>query len=79
MIVPTGIAYDDTTKHLLPRSDRSDESLVSFHSFENEEFLFPAVIIDRVLPPDADWSATTAESLADFVFFCRRTEQLQES
>ncbi|MCE2527388.1 MAG: Eco57I restriction-modification methylase domain-containing protein, partial [Actinomycetia bacterium] len=42
MIVPTGIATDDTTKHFL--SDLVDDrSIVSLYDFENRKRLFPAV------------------------------------
>ncbi|MBE0418240.1 MAG: N-6 DNA methylase, partial [Coriobacteriia bacterium] len=42
MIVPTGIATDDTTK-LYFREAVESGSLVSLFGFENEEFIFPAV------------------------------------
>ena len=42
MIIPSGIATDDTTKVFFQDLIESGE-LVSLHSFENEEFLFPAV------------------------------------
>lgn len=41
-IIPSGIASDDTTKVFFGDLIRS-KALVSLYSFENEDFLFPAV------------------------------------
>lgn len=42
MIVPTGIATDDTTKHFFG-SLVNNQQLVNLIGFENEQFIFPAV------------------------------------
>ena len=76
-IVPSGIATDDTTKFFF-RNLVESRMLVSLYSFENEEFIFPAVhhatkfclltISDNNKPQQA----------ADFVFFARQIAHLQE-
>lgn len=77
-IVPPGIATDDTTKFFFQDLIRS-RSLASLHSFENEEFLFPGVdhrfrfCLLSLTGPDRPVPA------ADFVFFARRVEHLDEA
>lgn len=77
VIVPTGIATDDTTKHFF-RDLVSTRSLVSLLSFENEEFVFPAVhhaikfCLLMVQPP------TPSAPDPEFVFFARQTADLAD-
>ncbi len=76
-IVPLGIALDQTTKEFF-QAVVDGEELVSLYSFENEEFLFPAVhhftkfclltLSGRARPQRA----------SDFVFFVRQTAALRE-
>jgi hypothetical protein len=77
-IIPSGIASDDTTKVFFQDLIQS-KSLVSLHSFENEEFLFSGVhhstkfCLITLTGPDRPHPST------DFAFFCRRSEHLEES
>jgi hypothetical protein len=76
VIVPTGIATDDTTKHFF-RDLVERWSLVSLLSFENEAFVFPQVhhatkfclltLTGGAYPHDPE-----------FVFFARRVEDLND-
>lgn len=76
-IVPTGIATDDTTKDYFSAIVDGHE-LARFYSFENEEFVFPAVhhafkfaliAIDR----------SGQRSRADLVFFARQVAALDDA
>ena len=76
VIVPTGIATDDTTKHFFGDLVNA-RSLVSLYSFENEEFIFPEVhhatkfcLLTMSGPPLAPDP--------EFVFFARRTQDLAD-
>ncbi len=77
-IVPSGIAIDDTTKFFFQNLIES-KCLSSLYSFENEEFIFPAVhhatkfclltmsgVDKRTLNPD-------------FLFFARQTSDLSDT
>jgi hypothetical protein len=77
IIVPSGIATDNTTRYFF--QDLIDQqSLVSLYSFENEEFIFPAVHhatkfclltltgLDQSIPE------------TDFVFFARQVSFLKD-
>jgi hypothetical protein len=77
IIVPTGIATDETTKHFF--ADLVERrSLVSLFSFENEEFLFPAVHhATRFALLTMSGSERPAPS-ADFIFFARQTRDLAD-
>lgn len=76
-IVPTGIATDDSTKAFFSDIAESGK-LIALLSFENEEFIFPAVhhssrfCLLVLGGPDRD-------RIADFVFFARQTEQVQDN
>jgi len=77
VIVPTGIATDDTTKIFF--ADLVERrSLASLFSFENEEFIFPAVhhATRFCLLTLAGAERPVAE--ATFVFFARRTSNLAD-
>jgi hypothetical protein len=77
MVLPTGIATDDTTKVLFGAL-AGTRRLVSLHSFENEEFVFPAIhhATKFCLLTVAGSPQTAA---ADLVFFARRTSDLDDS
>src|SRR5208337_3369698 len=78
IIIPSGIASDDTTKVFFQDLIRT-RALVSLHSFENEEFLFPAVHHSTKFCLITLTGPQHPQESSDFVFFTRRTEQLQES
>ena len=78
IIIPSGIASDDTTKVFFQYLTRT-RALVSLHSFENEEFLFPAVHHSTKFCLITLTGSQQPQDSSDFVFFTRRTEQLQES
>lgn len=76
VIVPTGIATDDTTKHFF-RDLVEKRALVFLYSFENEEFVFPQVhhdtkfcLLTLVGKPYADDP--------QFVFFARQVADLSD-
>src|SRR5208337_1526923 len=77
MIVPTGIATDSFNQHYF-RDLTEKGALASLYSFENEEFLFPAVDhrvrFCLLTLAGVDHSRTQA----DFVFFARKAEHLTE-
>ena len=77
IIVPTGIATDDTTKaffsHLM-----NTRSLFSLTGYENEAFIFPSVHHSfKFCALSIVGSLTEIES-TDFVFFCRYFEQTEQ-
>jgi len=75
VIVPTGIATDDTTKFFFGDMVET-RTLASLLSFENEEFIFPGVHHSYCFSLlIASGRATTYEQM-EFVFFARRIEQL---
>ncbi|MCL4744330.1 MAG: N-6 DNA methylase [Burkholderiaceae bacterium] len=76
LIVPSGIATDDSTKLFFSEISQQG-SLVSLFAFENEEFIFPSVhhsfrFCLLVL------GATDVSRPARFVFFARQPEQVHE-
>ena len=76
MIVPTGIATDDTTKHLF-RNLVEQRSLVSLNSFENEEFAFPQVHHDTKFCL-LTLAGSSYSRDPDFVFFARQVADLSD-
>ena len=78
MIVPSGIATDDTTKVFF--ADLVDSlSLVSLYDFENREKVFPG-IDSRIKFCLLTLTGTDRPSLqAEFAFFLYRAEQLQDA
>ena len=78
MIVPSGIATDDTTKVFF--ADLVDSlSLVSLYDFENREKVFPG-IDSRIKFCLLTLAGTDHPSLeAEFAFFLYRAEQLQDA
>ena len=74
LIVPTGIATDDTTKDYFATLVHQAE-LASFYSFENEEFIFPAVhhaFKFALLTVNRAGSS----AYADLIFFARQVSAL---
>ena len=76
-IVPSGIATDDTTKYFFGDLMKS-QTLASLYSFENEEFLFPAVHHATKFCLLAVSGKNKIRKMADFVFFARQTTNLQD-
>jgi N-6 DNA Methylase len=75
IIVPTGIATDDTTKEFF--GDLSaKQALVSLFDFENREGLFPAV--DSRMKFCLLTMAGAPVKQGEFVFFATRTEHLND-
>ncbi len=77
-IVPSGIATEDTTKFFF-QSLMDTGSLVSLYSFENEEFIFPAIhhatkfcLLTMAAP------RSELKRIVDFMFFARQVEHLTE-
>ena len=77
MIVPTGIATDSFNQHYF-RDLTEKGALSSLYSFENEEFLFPAVDHRVRFCLLTLAGADRSRAQADFVFFARKTEHLTE-
>jgi hypothetical protein len=76
-VLPTGIATDDTTK-LFFRELVDAKSLVSLFSFENEEFVFPAVHhATRFCLLTLSGPARPVDD-AEFVFFARQASHLAD-
>ena len=77
IIVPSGIATDDTTKLFF--ADLVDNrSLVSLYDFENREGVFPGVHRSYKFCLLTLTGANSPSSQAEFAFFLYRTEQLQD-
>lgn len=76
-IVPSGIATDDTTK-LFFQDMMNNRVLVSLYSFENEEFVFPAVHHATKFCLLTVSGHARPQSAADFIFFARQTSYLEE-
>ncbi|MHB9072058.1 MAG: Eco57I restriction-modification methylase domain-containing protein [Desulfobaccales bacterium] len=77
-IVPSGIATEDSTKFFF-QSLMDMGSLVSLYSFENEEFIFPAIhhatkfcLLTMAAP------GSELKRAVDFMFFTRQVEHLAE-
>jgi hypothetical protein len=76
-IVPSGIATDDTTK-LFFRDLMETQSLTSLYSFENEEFLFRDIHHSTKFCLLTISGNANHHKAADFVFFARRTSNLED-
>ncbi len=76
VILPTGVATDDTTK-LLFGDFVQGRKLVSLHAFENEAFIFPSVhhAFKFCL---LTLAGSPIEAPADLVFFARQVDDLRE-
>lgn len=75
VIVPTGIATDDTTKFFFGDMVQS-RTLASLLSFENEEFIFPGVHHSYCFSLLIASGRATTQNQMEFVFFARRIEHL---
>ncbi len=77
MIVPSGIATDDTTKFFF-QDLMQTQSLASLYDFENREGLFPAVDsrMKFSLVTMTGWEATASK--AEFVFFALNVVDLKD-
>lgn len=77
LILPLGIATDDTTKAFFGRMI-SDQRLTSLLAFENEEFIFRQVhhAFRFAL---LTMRGTASRSEAEFAFFCRQADQLTDA
>lgn len=75
IIVPTGIATDDTTKFFFQNVAESG-SLVSLFGFENEEFIFPAVHHATKFCLLTMCGIGVASAPAEFAFLLRQPSQL---
>jgi hypothetical protein len=78
VIVPTGIATDDTTKHFF--QDLTDtRSLISLYDFENRDAVFPGVHRSyKFSLLTLAGSARPVTTGANFVFFARQIEDLAD-
>ena len=77
IIVPTGIATDDTTKAFFAELTDPD-SLSCLYSFENEEFLFPGVHHAMKFCLLVATGAAVRCPESEFVFYARRIEALRD-
>ena len=78
MIVPSGIATDDTTKVFFADLVNR-QSLVSLYDFENREGVFPGVHRSYKFCLLTLTGADSTSSQAEFAFFLYRTEQLNDA
>lgn len=78
VIVPTGIATDDTNKQFF--ADLTEKNaLVSLYDFENREKIFPDIDSRMKFCLLTMGGANTAPEGTDFAFFLTNTAQLHES
>ena len=77
IIVPSGIATDDTTKFFF-QDLIERRTLVSLYGFENEEFIFPSIHHATKFCLLTLSGHETPEKAADFVFFARKVTHLQD-
>lgn len=77
IIVPSGIATDDTTKAFF-KAITSSHNLASLFSFENEEFLFPGVHHSTKFSLLTMSGQLRHFPVADFVCFARQVEDLED-
>jgi hypothetical protein len=77
MIVPTGIATDDTNKHFF--ADLVDsQRLLQLVGFENEAFIFPAVHNEFKFCALTAGGEQVTRAEPDYLFFCRYFHQVQQ-
>jgi hypothetical protein len=76
-IVPSGIATDDSTK-LFFQDLMESRTLASLYSFENEEFIFPAIHHATKFCLLTISGPQKKRSTAKFVFFARQAQDLNE-
>ncbi len=78
MIVPTGIANDDTTKVFFG-AITSGRELASLFSFENEEFIFPSVHHSYRFCLLTLCGSLSSEQSPEFAFFLRQATQIRRN
>ena len=76
-IVPTGIATDDSTKAYFEAVTQSNR-LVALYSFENEEFIFPAIHHAMKFCLVVIGGSDSAIEAADFVHYARQVSYLYD-
>ena len=77
IIVPTGIATDDTTKHFFADLTKQQQ-LAKLVGFENEDFIFPAIANVVRLCTLTISGVNQPESKPTFAFYLRRFNQLAQ-
>ena len=77
LLVPSGIATDDTTKEFFTRL-MDTQALVSLYDFENKEAIFPDVHRSFKFSAIVFGGGEAKTPAADFVFFARNMQQLTE-
>jgi hypothetical protein len=77
IIVPTGIATDDTTKEFFSNL-MEKQVLAQIVGFENEDFIFPEVHNEFKFCALTMVGHSGKVNAADFVFFCRYFDQVQQ-
>lgn len=77
IIVPSGIATDDTTKFYF-QDINSTKTLASLYSFENEEFIFPDIHHATKFCLLTLTGSSGHVAAADFVFFARQVHHLRD-
>ena len=78
VIVPTGIATDDTNKQFFADLT-AKKALVSLYDFENSEGIFPAVHREQKFCLLTMGGSEAAPAGTDFVFFLTNAAQINES
>jgi hypothetical protein len=77
LIVPTGIATDDTTRFFF-RDLVDKRSLASLHGFENEEFVFPGIAHTVKFCLLTLAGSSRPIDSADFMFFARQATDVAD-
>jgi hypothetical protein len=77
LLVPSGIATDDTTKHFF-QNLMETRTLVALYDFENRKLIFPDVDGRFKFSILLMGGSKVQTKAADFVFFAHRIEDLQE-
>jgi hypothetical protein len=77
IIVPTGIATDDTTKHFFADLTKQQQ-LAKLVGFENEDFIFPAIANVVRFCTLTISGVSQPESKPTFAFYLRRFNQLAQ-
>jgi hypothetical protein len=77
IIVPTGIATDDTTKHFFADLTKHQQ-LAKLVGFENEDFIFPAIANVVRFCAMTISGVNQPESKPSFAFYLRRFNQLAQ-
>jgi len=77
LLVPSGIATDDTTKEFF-NNLMDSQSLISLYDFENKEAIFPDVHRSFKFSAIVFGGDSVKTEAADFVFFARNMRQLSD-